>query len=107
MVCRADRAVGYSNCLHIRVARFLVIVKSENLIWIVNERLVKLHRYTNHYDNSVAYNHETLMPIQKITKEELLRTSAQAFRANGFTNTSMADLALACGLNQGAVLPLL
>jgi TetR/AcrR family transcriptional repressor of nem operon len=42
-----------------------------------------------------------VMPIQKLSKDEIIFTSAQVFRKRGYNNTSMADLAEACGLTKG------
>lgn len=42
------------------------------------------------------------MPLQKITKKELIRNSVQVFRQKGYYRTSMSDLAKACGLTKGA-----
>lgn len=41
------------------------------------------------------------MPLQKISREEMIFTSAQVFRKQGYHNTSMNDLAEACGLTKG------
>lgn len=41
------------------------------------------------------------MPVQKITREEIIHTAAQVFRQRGYHKTSMADLAEACGLTKG------
>jgi len=41
------------------------------------------------------------MPLQKITKEEILYTAIKVFREKGFHHTSMSDLAKACGLTKG------
>jgi TetR/AcrR family transcriptional regulator, transcriptional repressor for nem operon len=41
------------------------------------------------------------MPVQKITKEEILFISAGVFRQRGYHNTSMSDLAEACDLTKG------
>jgi TetR/AcrR family transcriptional repressor of nem operon len=43
------------------------------------------------------------MPVQKITKEEILIKSADVFRVKGYHNTSMQDLAEACGLLKGSL----
>lgn len=42
------------------------------------------------------------MPIQKITKEEILQKSQEVFWRQGYFNTSMSDLAAACGLFKGS-----
>jgi TetR/AcrR family transcriptional repressor of nem operon len=42
------------------------------------------------------------VPIQKITKEEILKKSIDVFRLKGYHNTSMQDLAEACGLMKGS-----
>ncbi|HEX8657003.1 MAG TPA: TetR/AcrR family transcriptional regulator [Hymenobacter sp.] len=41
------------------------------------------------------------MPIQKITRKELLRTCIQVFRKQGYYRTSIQDLAQATGLTKG------
>jgi TetR/AcrR family transcriptional regulator, transcriptional repressor for nem operon len=41
------------------------------------------------------------MPLQKITKEEIIKISAGVFRLRGYHNTSMSDLAEACDLTKG------
>lgn len=41
------------------------------------------------------------MPLQKITKEEIIKISIRVFRDKGYHNTSMSDLAEACGLTKG------
>ncbi|MEL6558822.1 MAG: TetR/AcrR family transcriptional regulator [Bacteroidota bacterium] len=41
------------------------------------------------------------MPLQKITKEEIIKISIRVFRDKGYHNTSMSDLAKACGLTKG------
>jgi TetR/AcrR family transcriptional regulator, transcriptional repressor for nem operon len=41
------------------------------------------------------------MPVQKITREEIIQIAAQVFRQQGYHKTSMADLAEACGLTKG------
>ena len=43
------------------------------------------------------------MPVTKITKEEVLLKSADVFRVKGYHNTSMQDLAEACGLLKGSL----
>lgn len=43
------------------------------------------------------------MPIQKVTKEEILLKSADVFRLKGYHNTSVQDLADACGLLKGSL----
>jgi TetR/AcrR family transcriptional repressor of nem operon len=42
------------------------------------------------------------MPIQKITKEEIVLKSLELFRKRGYHTTSMSDLAEACGLFKGS-----
>ena len=42
------------------------------------------------------------MPVQKISKEEILSATLDAFRQKGYYNTSMEDLAQACGLHKGS-----
>lgn len=41
------------------------------------------------------------MPVQKITKEEIILKAAGIFRRRGYYNTSMSDLAEECGLTKG------
>lgn len=43
------------------------------------------------------------MPVQKITKDEILLKSSDIFRVKGYHNTSMQDLAEACGLLKGSL----
>lgn len=43
------------------------------------------------------------MPIQKVTKEEILLKSSDIFRTKGYHNTSMQDLAQNCGLLKGSL----
>lgn len=42
------------------------------------------------------------MPIQKLTKEEIIKKSITVFREMGYYRTSMSDLATFCGLTKGA-----
>lgn len=42
------------------------------------------------------------MPIQKVTREEILSKSLEVFRCRGYHNTSMNDLANAVGLLKGS-----
>ena len=42
------------------------------------------------------------MPIQKVTREEILSKSLEVFRHQGYHNTSMNDLASAVGLLKGS-----
>jgi AcrR family transcriptional regulator len=42
------------------------------------------------------------MPIQKVTREEILSKSLEVFRHRGYHNTSMNDLANAVGLLKGS-----
>ncbi len=42
------------------------------------------------------------MPIQKVTKEEILIKSKEVFWQQGYFDTSMSDLAAACGLFKGS-----
>ena len=43
------------------------------------------------------------MPVQKITKDEILLKSSDVFRVKGYHNTSMQDLAEASGLLKGSL----
>ena len=43
-----------------------------------------------------------IMPVQKITKEEIVRIAIEVFRKQGYNRTSMNDLAQACGLQKGS-----
>ena len=43
------------------------------------------------------------MAVQKITKDEILLKSSDVFRVKGYHNTSMQDLADACGLQKGSL----
>ncbi|TAF95662.1 MAG: TetR/AcrR family transcriptional regulator [Cytophagia bacterium] len=42
------------------------------------------------------------MPVQKVTREEVIQKSLPVFRQRGYYNTSMTDLAEACGLQKGS-----
>jgi TetR/AcrR family transcriptional regulator, transcriptional repressor for nem operon len=42
------------------------------------------------------------MPLQKITKEQILDIGLEVFRKNGYHCTAMSDLASACGLQKGS-----
>ena len=42
------------------------------------------------------------MPIKKITREDILLKSREVIRKHGYFNTSMNDLAAACGLYKGS-----
>ncbi len=42
------------------------------------------------------------MPIQKVTKEEVVKQALLLFKKQGYHRTSMADLAAACGLLKGS-----
>lgn len=42
------------------------------------------------------------MPIQKITREEILTKCVERFRTHGFHRTTMSDLAEVCGLQKGS-----
>ncbi|MBL7992996.1 MAG: TetR/AcrR family transcriptional regulator [Candidatus Kapabacteria bacterium] len=42
------------------------------------------------------------MPIQKITREEILTKCVERFRTHGFHRTTMNDLAEVCGLQKGS-----
>lgn len=42
------------------------------------------------------------MPVQKITKEEIIRKAIDVFQKRGYNATSMSDLAQACGLLKGS-----
>lgn len=42
------------------------------------------------------------MPIQKVTKEEIIRKAIEVFHKQGYHPTSMSDLAQACGLRKGS-----
>jgi TetR/AcrR family transcriptional repressor of nem operon len=52
--------------------------------------------------NLLALEQKINMPIQKITKEEIVRKSIEIFRKRGYNKTSMSDLAKACGLHKGS-----
>lgn len=43
------------------------------------------------------------MAIQKTSREEILKESAKLFKIKGYYNTSMSDIASACGLLKGSV----
>ena len=42
------------------------------------------------------------MPIQKVTKEEVVRQALLLFKKQGYHRTSMSDLATVCGLLKGS-----
>lgn len=42
------------------------------------------------------------MPIQKVTKEEVINKALHLFKKQGYHRTSMSDLATACGLLKGS-----
>ncbi len=42
------------------------------------------------------------MPVIKTNREEIIETALKVFRQNGYYNTSMSDLAQACGLQKGS-----
>ncbi len=42
------------------------------------------------------------MPVQKISREDILSKTLDVFRRQGYYNTSMEDLAKACGLQKGS-----
>ncbi|MDD3591171.1 MAG: TetR/AcrR family transcriptional regulator [Sulfurovum sp.] len=43
------------------------------------------------------------MAIQKTSREEILKQSAKLFKTKGYYNTSMSDIADACGLLKGSI----
>ena len=43
------------------------------------------------------------MAIQKTSKEEILKVSAKLFKIKGYYNTTMSDIASACGLLKGSI----
>jgi len=43
------------------------------------------------------------MAIQKTSREEILKQSAKLFKIKGYYNTSMSDIANACGLLKGSI----
>lgn len=43
------------------------------------------------------------MAIQKTTHEDILKQSARLFKIKGYYNTSMSDIATACGLLKGSI----
>lgn len=43
------------------------------------------------------------MAIKKTSKEEILKESAKLFKIKGYYNTSMSDIASACGLLKGSI----
>jgi len=46
---------------------------------------------------------ENYMAIQKTSREEILKQSAKLFKTKGYYNTSMSDIATACGLLKGSI----
>lgn len=43
------------------------------------------------------------MPIQKITKEQIIETARQVFTRQGYHRTTMNDIAEACGIQKGSL----
>lgn len=43
------------------------------------------------------------MAIKKTSKEEILKESIKLFKIQGYSNTSMANIADACGLIKGSI----
>jgi AcrR family transcriptional regulator len=43
------------------------------------------------------------MPVQKVTKEDILLNAADVFRERGYHNTSMQNIGEACGLLKGSL----
>jgi AcrR family transcriptional regulator len=43
------------------------------------------------------------MGIQKTSREEILKESAKLFKIKGYYNTTMSDIASACGLLKGSI----
>ena len=43
------------------------------------------------------------MAIKKTSKEEILKESIKLFKIRGYSNTSMANIAEACGLIKGSI----
>ena len=43
------------------------------------------------------------MPIKKVSKRDIIKSSLEVFRQKGYHSTSMADLAAACGLLKGSI----
>ena len=43
------------------------------------------------------------MAIKKTSKEEILKESIKLFKIRGYSNTSMANMAEACGLIKGSI----
>ena len=43
------------------------------------------------------------MATKKTSKEEIIKNSVKLFKLNGYYNTSMADIAKACGLLKGSI----
>jgi len=44
-----------------------------------------------------------LVAIQKTSREEILKESAKLFKIRGYNNTTMSDIASACGLLKGSI----
>jgi len=43
------------------------------------------------------------VPIQKITKEQIVETARQVFTRQGYHRTTMNDIAIACGIQKGSL----
>lgn len=43
------------------------------------------------------------MPVQKVTEKDIIKSALSVFKARGYHNTSMSDLAEACGLMKGSI----
>jgi TetR/AcrR family transcriptional repressor of nem operon len=52
--------------------------------------------------NSFVIFVRTQMPIQKVDRKSIIKSALTVFKEKGYHNTSMADLAAACGLMKGS-----
>lgn len=43
------------------------------------------------------------MPVKKVDKRTIIKESLQVFRQKGYHNTTMSDIAMACGLLKGSI----
>lgn len=43
------------------------------------------------------------MPVKKVAKRDIIKASLKVFRGKGYHNTTMSDIAAACGLLKGSI----
>jgi TetR/AcrR family transcriptional repressor of nem operon len=56
----------------------------------------------NHSAYLREFRHQT-MPVKKIDKRTIIKESLMVFRQKGYHNTTMSDIAIACGLLKGSL----